>query len=92
MTDRRADTESHFLQAGKLLVLRRNEIWKPDNQPLRVSARSLVCFWGVTELGVSGTSVGKLLRLGQPAVSRAVRRGDKIAQKMKLSSEQPFPF
>ena len=62
-----------------------HDICKPGNQPLRVKARSLVCFWAVTELGLSGTSVGKLLRLGQPAVSRAVRRGEKLAQEMELT-------
>ena len=33
----------------------------------------------VRELGMSGTSVGKQLGLGQPAVSRAVMRGEKLA-------------
>ncbi len=62
-----------------------NEIWKPGNQPQRVRARSLVCYWAVRELGMSGTSVGKLLGLGQSAVSRAVARGEKLAQKLNLS-------
>ncbi len=48
------------------------EVRKPGNQPLRVKARSLVCYWAVRELGMSGTSVSKLLGIGQPAVSRAV--------------------
>ena len=61
------------------------EIWKPGNQPLRVKARSLVCYWSVRELGMSGTSVGKLLGLGQSAVSRAVVRGEKLTQDMDLS-------
>jgi len=34
---------------------------------------------------MSGTSVGKLLGLGQPAVSRAVVRGEKLIQYMNLS-------
>ena len=38
----------------------------------------------VRELGMSGTSVGNLLSLGQPAVSRAVVRGEKLAQDLKL--------
>ncbi len=59
-------------------------IWKPGNQPLRVKARSLVCFFAVRELGMSGTSVGKLPGLGRPAVSRAVARGKKLTQDMKL--------
>ena len=61
------------------------EIWKPSNQPLRVKARSVVCYWAVRDLGMSGTDVGKHLGLGQPAVSRAVMRGEKLAQDMNLS-------
>jgi len=34
---------------------------------------------------MSGTSVGKQLGLGQPAVSRAVMRGEQLAQDMNLS-------
>jgi REP-associated tyrosine transposase len=39
-------------------------IFKPGNQPLRVKTRSLVCYWAVRELEMSGTSVGNLLSLG----------------------------
>jgi hypothetical protein len=61
------------------------KIWKPGNRPLRVKARSLVCYWAVRELGMSGTNVGKLLGVGQPAVSRAVVRGEKLIRDMNLS-------
>ena len=61
------------------------EICKPGNQPLRVRARSLVCFWAVRELRVSGTNVGKFLNLTQSAVSRAVRRGEKLVEEMNLT-------
>ena len=71
-------------KVAEILKIDAKDIWKPGNQPLRVRARSLVCFWVVTELGMSGTSVGKFLRLGQPAVSRAVRRGEKLSQDMNL--------
>ncbi len=33
---------------------------------------------------MSGTNVGKLLGLGQPAVSRAVMRGEKISNDMNI--------
>ena len=59
-------------------------IWKPGNQPLRVKARSLVCYWSVRELGLSGASVGKVLGLSQSTVSRAVVRGEKICDEMNL--------
>jgi REP element-mobilizing transposase RayT len=61
------------------------EICKPGNQPLRVRARSLVCFWAVRELRVSGTNVGKFLKMTQSAVSRAVRRGEKLVEEMNLT-------
>ena len=72
-------------KVAKVCEISTEEIWKPGNQPLRVKARSLVCYLAVRELGMSGTSVGKLLGLGQPAVSRAVARGEKLAQDMNLS-------
>ncbi|MDD2390546.1 MAG: hypothetical protein PHP23_12550 [Desulfobacterales bacterium] len=37
------------------------EVRKPENQPLRVKARSLVCYWAVRKLGMNGTGVCKLL-------------------------------
>jgi REP element-mobilizing transposase RayT len=60
-------------------------IFKPSNQPLRAKARSLVCYWAVRELGVSGTKVGRLLSLSQSAVSRSVARGEKLAKGLNLS-------
>ena len=61
------------------------QILKRGNPPLRVKAKSLVCYWAVRELGLSGTSVGKLLNLSQSAVSRSVARGEILSDEMKLS-------
>ncbi len=72
-------------KVAKIFDMEPAEVRKPGNQPLRVKARSLVCYWAVRELGISGTSVSKLLGIGQPAVSRAVVRGEKLAQDMNLS-------
>ncbi len=55
---------------------------------LRAKARCLVCFWAVRELGMSGTSVSKLLSIGQPAVSRAVVLCEKLIRDMNLSRLQ----
>jgi len=78
------DIEKVVKRVAEVLEIDVDEIWKPGNQPLRVRARSLTCFWAVRELGMSGTSVGKLLGLGQPAVSRAVVRGEKISQDLNI--------
>lgn len=76
---------THVVQkVAEIFGLEPDTIWKPGKQPLRVKARSLVCYWSVRELGLRGTSVGKLLGLSQPAVSRSVARGEKLCEKMNL--------
>jgi len=72
-------------KVAEVFEMELGEVRKPGNQPLRVKARSLVCYWAVRELGMNGTSVGKLLGIGQSAVSRSVVRGEKLAQDMSLS-------
>jgi putative transposase len=78
------DFEKVVKRVAEVVEIDEDEIWKPGNQPLRVRARSLTCFWAVKELGMSGTDVGKLLGLCQPAVSRAVVRREKISQDMNI--------
>jgi hypothetical protein len=72
---------NHILCRG---IERRKIFYEGIREPLRVKARSLVCYWAIRELGMSGTSVGNLLSLGRPAVSRAVVRGEKLTQDLKL--------
>lgn len=63
------------------------EIFDPSKKPQRVRARSLLCFWAVSELGLSGTVVGNRLKLVQSAVSKAVDRGAKVAAEYGFSIE-----
>jgi REP element-mobilizing transposase RayT len=44
-----------------------------------VAARSLLCFWATSELGIGQSELGKKLKISQPAVSLAVRRGEQLA-------------
>jgi len=53
-------------------------------QPLRVKARSVLCYWAVKELEMSGADVARKLNISNSAVSRSVERGEKIATDMKL--------
>ncbi len=78
------DNEQVVKRVAEVVEIDEDEIWKSGNQPLRVRARSLTCFWAARELGMSGTIVGKLLGLGHPAVSRAVVRGEKISRDMNV--------
>ena len=65
---------------SQLLVVQVTEVWAGGKQPARVQARSLFCFWAVRELGLSTTMLATRLKLSQPAVSRAVQRGERLAQ------------
>jgi REP element-mobilizing transposase RayT len=49
-----------------------------------VAARSVFCYWAVRELAQTTTLLAQKLGLTQPAVSIAVRRGERIAQEMGL--------
>jgi hypothetical protein len=60
------------------------DVLLPGKQADRVRARSLLCYWAVRELGMSCTAIGRRLGMTQPAVSRAVQRGEKLAKGEKL--------
>lgn len=64
------------------------EIQTPGKHPIRVRARSLLCFLAVREVGLPGTLVAQALGIGQPAVSRAVTRGERYAREHKLSLQE----
>ncbi|OEU65234.1 MAG: transposase [Desulfobacterales bacterium PC51MH44] len=49
--------------------------WKTRNA---VKARSLICFWGVSELGLTLTYIAKILGISLPTASVAKRRGERI--------------
>jgi len=53
--------------------------------PKSVQARSVFCCWAVRELGETATAVAQKLGITQPAVSIAVRRGEKIVREHKLN-------
>lgn len=67
-----------------IFELKPEEIQSTSKQRLRVRARNVACYWAVKELGMSGTSVAKLLNIGQPAVSRAVGKGENLVAEMNL--------
>ena len=46
-----------------------------------VAARSLLCFWATAELTISQVELAQKLKISQPAVSMAVRRGEQLAKR-----------
>ena len=62
------------------------ELLSPSKQPQRVMVRRRrICYWGVKELGIKGTAVGKLLGMVQSSVGRAVARGERLALDSQLN-------
>jgi putative transposase len=49
-----------------------------------VRARSVLCYWAVKQLGISGAQAARWLGIGQPAVQRSVLRCGKIVQELNL--------
>jgi hypothetical protein len=49
-----------------------------------VKARSVLCYWAVKELGMSGAQAARWLGIGQSAVQLPVVRGGKIARELNL--------
>ncbi len=71
-------------RAAELCDVTQGEIVSRGRRSRVVEARSLACFWAVRELRMSGTAVAKKLRVSQPAVSIAVRRGEELARDKRL--------
>jgi putative transposase len=81
---RPGDLEELTQKASALVGTKPEEIRTAGKSPGPVRARSLLCFWAVTELGMTATSLARELGISQPAVSISVKRGAKIASDMGL--------
>jgi len=67
-------------QVSELLGMESNQVLTNSKNKQTVRARSLVCFWAHNELGMAQTELAQKFRITQPAVSSAVRKGEKIAR------------
>ena len=63
-----------------LLEVSSAEVLASGKKRQTVTARSLLCFWVSSELGLSQAWLARRLGISQPAVSAAVERGRKIAE------------
>jgi len=71
-------------RVARLFNLNPKDVLSPGKYPHIVKARSLLCFWGVREFGMTTVDLAKRLNLAQPTVSQAVMRGQKIAEDQGL--------
>jgi chromosomal replication initiation ATPase DnaA len=55
------------------------DVWARGKQPKVGKARSLLCYWATSELGISQVWLSKKLGLSQAAISLSVARRRRIA-------------
>ena len=72
-------------RVGQVLDVDPDKVWEKGKRPDLVKARSLFCYWAVRELGVTSRALAKELGLTQPAISIAARRGENIAEELKVN-------
>jgi DNA-binding transcriptional ArsR family regulator len=85
----RLKVEGYDLQklAGKVardLGLEAEDLLRPGKYGGVVEGRDLVCYWAVREFGWSVTDIARRIGISQPAVSYAVRRGERAVRKRGL--------
>jgi hypothetical protein len=78
------DIEKIIERVSDLFSLSKQDILNPSRQRQRVMARSVLCYWAIRELGMSGSELSHILGLNQSSVSRAVGRGEKHVNDRKL--------
>jgi len=71
-------------EIARLLNISPNTILNGNKRPQTVKARSILCYYANRYLGLTTVALARKLRIGQPAVSRSVRRGEKIAEEENL--------
>ena len=71
-------------RVASLFEMTIDEVVRPGRYPATVKARSALCYWAVSELGISTLELSRRLGVSQPTASQSVQRGEKIVIKMKL--------
>jgi len=61
-------------RVAEMLDLKPEQVLAVGKYKKTVAARSLLCFWATSELGISQNELGQKLKISQPAVSLSVKR------------------
>jgi REP element-mobilizing transposase RayT len=78
------DFERIVGRVGAVLGLAPHQVVTAGKSRQAVEARDLVCYWASRELGISQVSLARGFGVTQPAVSAAIRRGEKIVSEKGL--------
>jgi hypothetical protein len=79
------DFEHVVHRVAGLLDLTAEQVLADGKYKERVAVRSLLCYWATTELAISQDELSQKLKISQPAVSIAVRRGEHLASRNNYS-------
>lgn len=73
------DLKKVAIRVGELLGMSPERILGRGKERKMVQARGLLCYWATEELGMTQEALAQRLRVTQPAISLAVRRGERLA-------------
>lgn len=68
-------------RVSELMGLERDEVLSPGKYKKVVEARSVACYWAMREIGISQSVLAKKFSISQPAISMAVKRGEKVVNR-----------
>jgi len=80
------DLNTLIARVGAIFGMNPQEILDRGKERRAVAARSILCYWSTDRLGISQEELAIRLKLTQPAVSQAVRRGKDLVK------TQPYSF
>jgi putative transposase len=80
LRERGHDTETIAAKAAAVFDVPVEELYTAGKNRQRIRARSVFCYWMVRELRIPATHLAKRLGLTPSAVSKAARRGERIAR------------
>ena len=85
LTAHGVDLERLIQTTADLLSIDPQIIFGARKSQNAVKARSLICYWGVSELGLTLTKISKALGISLPTASVAARRGERIVSENQYS-------
>jgi len=78
------DLDRTAKRVAEIYGIKPREIFSKGKQQRKVKARSLFCFWAVSELGLSLRELARRLEMSSPGVGFSVERGEIIARENGL--------
>jgi len=79
------DFDKLIERVGELMSMSPEEITERGKERRKAEARGMLCYLGTDYLGISQMELAKRLKLTQPAVSQAVRRGKRLLKSQVYS-------